>query len=52
MPNSRNVVDECFAKLTVGVCPGQWGVRLPEGDKRMPHMQAWHEIAECGLGTK
>lgn len=49
MSRARNTADERFSKLTIGVCPDQWGVWFPKDDLQMDPRQAWEEMAEAGF---
>jgi inosose dehydratase len=48
---SRNTLDPRFSKLTIGVCPDQWGVWFPEDDKQIPWEKALDEMAEAGFSV-
>jgi inosose dehydratase len=41
--------DPRYSKLTIGVCPDQWGVWFPEDDKQIPWSTALDEMAEAGF---
>ncbi len=45
---ARNT-DPRYAKLTIGVCPDQWGVWFPEDDKQIHWETALDEMAEAGF---
>ena len=45
---ARNT-DPRFSKLTIGVCPDQWGVWFPQDDKQIPWETALDEMAEAGF---
>ncbi len=45
---ARNT-DPRFSRLTVGVCPDQWGVWFPEDEKQIPWERALAEMAEAGF---
>lgn len=45
---ARNT-DPRFSKLTVGVCPDQWGVWFPDDEKQIPWEKALAEMAEAGF---
>lgn len=45
---ARNT-DPKFNKLTIGVCPDQWGVWFPEDEKQIPWEKALDEMAEAGF---
>ena len=47
---SRNP-DPRYSKLTVGVCPDQWGVWFPEDPKQIPWEKALDEMAEAGFSV-
>ncbi|MDO4717722.1 MAG: 2-keto-myo-inositol dehydratase, partial [Propionibacteriaceae bacterium] len=49
MSRARNTADERFSKLTIGVCPDQWGVWFPKDELQMDPRQAWEEMAEAGF---
>ena len=36
-----------YDKLTIGVCPDQWGVWFPEDEKQIPWRTALGEMAEA-----
>jgi len=38
-----------YSKLTLGVCPDQWGVWFPEDEKQIPWHKALEEMAEAGF---
>ena len=40
-----------FDKLTIGVCPDQWGVWFPEDEKQIPWRTALGEMAEAGFSV-
>ncbi|MES6605205.1 hypothetical protein U6Q49_02885 [Cutibacterium acnes] len=44
-----NTNDPKYSKLTIGVCPDQWGVWFPDDPKQMDPRQAWQEMAEAGF---
>ena len=44
-----NTNDPKYSKLSIGVCPDQWGVWFPEDEKQMDPRQAWEEMAEAGF---
>ena len=44
MSKAVNTLDPKYSKLTIGVCPDQWGVWFPEDPKQMDPRQAWQEI--------
>ena len=44
-----NTLDPRFSKLTIGVCPDQWGVWFPEDPKQMDPRRAMQEMAEAGF---
>jgi inosose dehydratase len=46
---ARNTVDPRYSRLTVGVCPDQWGVWFPEDEKQIPWEKALDEMAEAGF---
>jgi inosose dehydratase len=48
MSKARNT-DPRYSKLTVGVCPDQWGVWFPEDPKQIPWRTALAEMAEAGF---
>ena len=43
--------DPRYAKLTIGVCPDQWGVWFPEDEKQIPWHTALDEMAEAGFSV-
>ena len=47
---SRNT-DPRYSKLTVGVCPDQWGVWFPEHPDQIPWEKALDEMAEAGFSV-
>ena len=47
---ARNT-DERYSKLTIGVCPDQWGVWFPEDDKQIHWETALDEMAEAGFSV-
>ena len=49
MSKAVNTNDPKYSKLTIGVCPDQWGVWFPEDPKQMDPRQAWEEMAEAGF---
>lgn len=48
MSKSRNT-DPRYSKLTIGVCPDQWGVWFPEDPRQIPWRTALAEMAEAGF---
>lgn len=40
-----------YDKLTIGVCPDQWGVWFPEDEKQIPWQTALAEMAEAGFSV-
>jgi inosose dehydratase len=40
-----------YSKLTVGVCPDQWGVWFPHDDKQIPWDTALDEMARAGFSV-
>ena len=54
---ARNT-DERYSKLTIGVCPDQWGVWFPEDDKQihwetaLDEMAAWWPLATHSVGRE
>lgn len=46
---SRNTTNERYAKLTVGVCPDQWGVWFPQDEKQIDWDVALDEMATAGF---
>lgn len=48
MSKARNT-DPKFSKLTIGVCPDQWGVWFPDDPKQIPWRTALAEMAEAGF---
>ena len=40
-----------YDKLTIGVCPDQWGVWFPEDEKQIPWRTALGEMAEAGFSV-
>ena len=47
---ARNT-DARYSKLTIGVCPDQWGVWFPEDDKQIHWETALDEMAEAGFSV-
>ena len=47
---ARNT-DDRYSKLTIGVCPDQWGVWFPEDDKQIHWETALDEMAEAGFSV-
>jgi inosose dehydratase len=47
---ARNT-DARYSKLTVGVCPDQWGVWFPDDDKQIHWETALDEMAEAGFSV-
>ena len=47
---ARNT-DERYSKLTIGVCPDQWGVWFPEDDKQIHWETVLDEMAEAGFSV-
>lgn len=45
---SRNP-DPRYSKLSIGVCPDQWGVWFPEDELQIPWQTALDEMAEAGF---
>ncbi|MDF1488072.1 TIM barrel protein [Tessaracoccus caeni] len=45
---ARNT-DPRYSKLTIGVCPDQWGVWFPWDEKQIPWDKALEEMAEAGF---
>jgi inosose dehydratase len=43
--------DPRYARLTIGVCPDQWGVWFPEDEKQIPWPTALDEMAEAGFSV-
>ncbi|HWC21903.1 MAG TPA: TIM barrel protein [Flexivirga sp.] len=43
--------DPRYRKLTVGVCPDQWGVWFPDDPKQIPWQTALDEMAEAGFSV-
>ena len=41
--------DDRYNRLTIGVCPDQWGVWFPEDQKQIPWQKALDEMAEAGF---
>ncbi|RRD50238.1 2-keto-myo-inositol dehydratase [Arachnia propionica] len=50
MDKSRNP-DPRYNKLTLGVCPDQWGVWFPEDPLQIPWEQALDQMAEAGFSV-
>lgn len=48
---ARNTADSRYSKLTVGVCPDQWGVWFPWDEKQIPWDRALAEMAEAGFSV-
>lgn len=46
---ARNTKDQRYSKLSIGVCPDQWGVWFPEDEKQMEPKRAMAEMAEAGF---
>ncbi|WP_058234665.1 TIM barrel protein [Devriesea agamarum] len=40
-----------FHRLTIGVCPDQWGVWFPEDDQQIPWRTALAEMAQAGFSV-
>jgi inosose dehydratase len=40
-----------FDRLTIGVCPDQWGVWFPQDEKQIPWRTALAEMAEAGFSV-
>ena len=49
MSRAVNTANPKYSKLTIGVCPDQWGVWFPEDPKQMDPRRAWEEMAEAGF---
>ena len=47
MSKAVNTNDPKYSRLTIGVCPDQWGVWFPEDPRQMDPRQAWEEMAEA-----
>ncbi len=47
---ARNT-DPRYSKLTIGVCPDQWGVWFPWDEKQIPWDKALAEMAEAGFSV-
>ena len=47
---ARNT-DPRYSKLTIGVCPDQWGVWFPEDEKQIQWETALDEMAEAGFSV-
>ena len=47
---ARNT-DDRYSKLTIGVCPDQWGVWFPEDEKQIHWETALDEMAEAGFSV-
>ena len=43
--------DPRYSKLTIGVCPDQWGVWFPEDPAQIPWQTALDEMAEAGFSV-
>ena len=50
MAQARNT-DPRYAKLTIGVCPDQWGVWFPEDEKQIDWDVALDEMADVGFSV-
>jgi inosose dehydratase len=48
MSKARNT-DPRYSRLTIGVCPDQWGVWFPDDPKQIPWRTALAEMAEAGF---
>jgi inosose dehydratase len=48
---ARNTGDPRYDKLTIGVCPDQWGVWFPEDEKQIPWQTALDEMARAGFSV-
>ena len=48
---SRNTTDERYAKLTIGVCPDQWGVWFPQDEKQIDWDVALDEMQTAGFSV-
>ncbi len=46
---ARNLKDPKYSKLSIGVCPDQWGVWFDNDDKQIPPRQTMKEMAEAGF---
>ena len=46
---SVNTANPRYSKLTIGVCPDQWGVWFPFDEKQVPWDIALAEMAEAGF---
>ena len=51
-PEAKARNDEArYSKLTIGVCPDQWGVWFPEDEKQIPWHTALDEMAAAGFSV-
>ncbi len=48
---SRNTVNDRYAKLTIGVCPDQWGVWFPQDEQQIDWPTALDEMATAGFSV-
>ena len=48
---SRNTVNDRYAKLTIGVCPDQWGVWFPQDERQIDWPIALDEMATAGFSV-
>ncbi|TDE92695.1 2-keto-myo-inositol dehydratase [Occultella glacieicola] len=46
-PSKANNPDPRYSKLTVGVCPDQWGVWFPQDEQQIPWQTALDEMAQA-----
>lgn len=46
---SRNTVNPRYGKLSIGVCPDQWGVWYPQDPKQIAPRKAMGEMARAGF---
>ena len=50
-PDKSRNPEAPFDKLTIGVCPDQWGVWFPEDEKQIHWRTALGEMAEAGFSV-
>ncbi|MCA0336939.1 MAG: sugar phosphate isomerase/epimerase [Actinobacteria bacterium] len=48
---SRNTANERYSKLTIGVCPDQWGVWFPQDEKQIDWRTALGEMRTAGFSV-
>ncbi|MFZ1285901.1 MAG: TIM barrel protein [Candidatus Phosphoribacter sp.] len=50
-PKARNTTDSRYGKLTIGVCPDQWGVWFPEDEKQIDWRTALTQMQSAGFSV-